>query len=52
MNTTEELLETTEVQTEAALTDGEMEIPKDYFSDISDADFIDVDAEENTDIFP
>ena len=59
MNTTEELLETTEVQEEAILSatdvnpdpDDDMEIPADYFADVKEEDFVDTDAEEDTDIF-
>lgn len=60
MNTTEELLETAEVQEEVILPatdatpdqDDEMEIPEDYFADVKDEDFVASDFEDDAeDIF-
>ncbi len=59
MNTTEELLETTEAQEDVILSatdvnpdpDDEMEIPEDYFADVKEEDFVETDAEEDADIF-
>ncbi len=57
MNTTEELLETTEAQEDVILSataanpDDEMEIPEDYFADVKEEDFVATDAEEDADIF-
>ena len=60
MNTTEELLETTEELTEALVpadvnpdAGEEMELPEDFFADVKDEDFVAVDYEDDidTDIF-
>ena len=59
MNTTEELLGTADAQEEEIVPatdvnpdpDDEMVIPEDYFADVKEEDFVDADAEEDTDIF-
>jgi cytoskeletal protein RodZ len=59
MNTTEELLENTEVQEDVVLPatdetpdlDDEMEIPENYFADVKDEDFVATDTEEDMSIF-
>ena len=61
MNTTDELLEATEVVTDAAtpvdadvnpIEEGELEIPEDFFADVKDEEFVATDAEDDdADIF-
>ncbi len=61
MNTTDELLEATEVVTDAAtpvdadvnpIEEGELEIPEDFFTDVKDEEFVATDAEDDdADIF-
>jgi len=59
MNTTEELLENTEVSEEELIPatdvnpdpEDEMEIPEDYFADVKEEEFVATDDEEDEDIF-